>query len=692
MNLSSCFGIAAACTALLFTGSFAKGSLVITGTIDGPLTGGLPKAIEVYVTADIPDLSIYGLGSANNGGGSDGEEFTFPVGSATAGDFIYVASEVPQFTAFFGFAPDFTSGAANINGDDAIELFQSGSVIDVLGDINTDGTGQPWDHLDGWAYRNDDTGPDGSTFSLSSWSFSGANALDGETTNAAAATPFPTGSYSTGVIDNPPSISSLSPADDALEVAVGSNLVVTFSEPVQAGSGSVTLHLSSNDSIVESFSIGAANVSISGNTLTLNPTAEFAAATTYYVQLPVGIVEDLSSNPFGGLTGTTAWDFTSSTGTLPPDIAYYTPVIGLTGNTLKVQLEQIIDDHTVIPYTSSSTDIWDAHQDLYEDPNNPSNLILFYSQASIDKSLQDSGGSPSDYWNREHLWPRSYGIGTDGPDNSDLFNLVPSYRGVNTSRSNKYFDYSNPLDGSYADPAYFLSPDCTADSDSWEPADGQKGWVARAMFYVTTRYNYLTLIDTPPDPEPFVDGTFMAQLSVLLEWNRKFLPVLKEQEINQAVFDNYQGNRNPYIDFPEFADAVFVTGPSWGGWRLEHFSFEELVNPAISGDLADPDFDGIINLVEMARYSDPRSADDAPAVEGSASGNQVTVSFVRANDMSNLNLDMEVQVSTDLQTWDPLPLGGATISTVNTEQEEVTVVRTLAVGEVEFYRIQVTRL
>ncbi len=54
-------------------------SLVITGVIDGPLSGGVPKAVEFYVLNDIPDLSVYGFGSANNGGGSAGEEYTFPV-------------------------------------------------------------------------------------------------------------------------------------------------------------------------------------------------------------------------------------------------------------------------------------------------------------------------------------------------------------------------------------------------------------------------------------------------------------------------------------------------------------------------------------------------------------------------------------------------------------------------------------
>ncbi|MBN2826151.1 MAG: hypothetical protein JXQ76_12550, partial [Campylobacterales bacterium] len=75
-----------------FTRSLLASDLIITGVYDGPLTGGIPKGVEIYVINDIPDLSIYGLGSANNGGGTDGEEFTFPTDSATAGSYIYIAS------------------------------------------------------------------------------------------------------------------------------------------------------------------------------------------------------------------------------------------------------------------------------------------------------------------------------------------------------------------------------------------------------------------------------------------------------------------------------------------------------------------------------------------------------------------------------------------------------------------------
>jgi hypothetical protein len=194
-------------TAILPLGAVAPASaapqdLVITGVVDGPLTGGIPKAVELYVVNDIADLSTFGLGSANNGGGTDGQEFVFDPDAASAGSYIYVATEAVAFADFFGFAPDYTSAAASVNGDDAIELFENGVVVDVFGDIAASGSGTAWDYLDGWAYRVPGTGPDGSTFVLSSWTFSGVNALDDETTNASAATPFPIGTYG-GVVVEP---------------------------------------------------------------------------------------------------------------------------------------------------------------------------------------------------------------------------------------------------------------------------------------------------------------------------------------------------------------------------------------------------------------------------------------------------------------------------------------------------------
>ncbi|MDB4299282.1 proprotein convertase P-domain-containing protein, partial [Flavobacteriaceae bacterium] len=170
--------------------------LLITGVFDGTLPGQTPKGIEIKVQQDITDLSLYSIGSANNGGGTDGEEFTFPVVSATAGEYIYLATEIPNFTAFFGFAPDYIDDALQINGNDAIELFFNSVPIDVFGDINTNGTGQAWEYSDGWAYRTDEQSVNDGIFDVTNWNYN-KGAFNGETTNTTAVNPFPTATFNT---------------------------------------------------------------------------------------------------------------------------------------------------------------------------------------------------------------------------------------------------------------------------------------------------------------------------------------------------------------------------------------------------------------------------------------------------------------------------------------------------------------
>ena len=226
---------------LLAPAASAQNDLVITGVVDATLSGGLPKAVELYVVNDVADLSVYGVGSANNGEGTDGIEFQF-TGSASAGDFLYVASEAVRFGEFFGFAPTFTSGAAAINGDDAIELFyaaggaavgvEGATVVDTFGDLNVDGTGQAWEYADGWAYRVSGTGPDGTTFVQSNFSYSGPGALNGASTNASAATPFPIGTYApTGTATGP----VVSFATASLEGDEGDAVTLTLSISYGAG-------------------------------------------------------------------------------------------------------------------------------------------------------------------------------------------------------------------------------------------------------------------------------------------------------------------------------------------------------------------------------------------------------------------------------------------------------------------------
>lgn len=197
----------AAVAALFAVPTLANAQLMITGVFDGPLTGGLPKGVELVALEDIADLSAFGIGSANNGGGTDGEEYTFPADAVSQGDVIIVSSDTDMFVSFFGFAPTYDDPgyAVSINGDDAVELFHNGVVIDTFGELDVDGTGTPWDHLDGWAYRVNGALPTGATFVLSDWIFSGVDGLEGGLTNDTCAVPYPLGTFTTeynGVVAN----------------------------------------------------------------------------------------------------------------------------------------------------------------------------------------------------------------------------------------------------------------------------------------------------------------------------------------------------------------------------------------------------------------------------------------------------------------------------------------------------------
>ena len=116
---------------------------------------------------------------------------------------------------------------------------------------------------------------------------------------------------------------------------------------------------------------------------------------------------------------------------------YYEDVdLTLTGSALRAALHaRIKTPHTVIPYTSSATDVWDALKEIDADPSNTDNVLGIYSR----RSMPDSLSGDSDGWNREHSWPKSCGVGYEGPDFSDLHHLFPADWSVNSARGNKDF-------------------------------------------------------------------------------------------------------------------------------------------------------------------------------------------------------------------------------------------------------------
>ena len=221
------------------------------------------------------------------------------------------------------------------------------------------------------------------------------------------------------------------------------------------------------------------------------------------------------------------------------DMEYYQEAINLRGLDLKIALNNIINQN-FIPLLY--IDAIEVLENSDKDPNNPDNVILVYPGIYGESVPTGYSSEIEGYcWNREHVWPQSrlgvsvvYGDGDYPSKATDVHNLKPADETENSSRSNDYFDYFDT-------------------SDTYEPNDNVKGDIARILFYMATMYFDLTLND---DVFSASSLKTMGILSVLLEWN-ELDPVDDFERNRNEVIYSYQGNRNPFIDYPGFAELIW---------------------------------------------------------------------------------------------------------------------------------------
>jgi endonuclease I len=266
-----------------------------------------------------------------------------------------------------------------------------------------------------------------------------------------------------------------------------------------------------------------------------NPTAMSLGGATTPSPTPSPTGSTSSPTPTPGPTGSSG----------PYDSTYYASAIGKTGTALRSSLHAIIKNQTKISYDR----VWDALKDTDQDPANANNVVLLYSGRSQSKS--SNGGGAND-WNREHVWAKSHGdFGTATGPGTDVHHLRPEDVSVNSTRGNKDFDNGGS--------AVSECSGCYSDSDSFEPRDAVKGDVARMIMYMAIRYEGN---DGWPNLEinnSVANGSapYQGKLSVLLAWHRLDPPDAFEQRRNQVIYDRWQGNRNPFIDHPEWATAIW---------------------------------------------------------------------------------------------------------------------------------------
>lgn len=228
---------------------------------------------------------------------------------------------------------------------------------------------------------------------------------------------------------------------------------------------------------------------------------------------------------------------------------YYSETENKKGNELKISLHNIIRNHIDFSYNDAKYILEYAQ----EDPNKKSYLIQFYTGRSVKKGKK-SWGTGGDLLNREHVWAASHGsFRGKRPMDGDAHNLHAADASVNVTRSN--YDFDNVPTGTYIEEA-----DARYGNGAFEPSNREKGEVARTLFYMAVRYEGtngeldMKMADAINTAD--LEGAMHGKLSTLLDWNKKYPPSDFERRRNERVAQ-CQGNRNPFIDNPEFADLIW---------------------------------------------------------------------------------------------------------------------------------------
>lgn len=299
------------------------------------------------------------------------------------------------------------------------------------------------------------------------------------------------------------------------------------------------------------------------------------ANTTYYIYI------------FSARTACTGQPFYSNTSLISsattfnggPGIPgnYYDAANGLYCSNLKTALYNIIKP-TVSDPNPTYTGLWSAYSitdDRLNDGNNQTIVWDVYTdnpsggecEFTFGLPYQDQGSSGTiecQRYNREHSFPRAWFGGNVNPMYSDMAIVYPTDKKVNSYRGNfPYGEVNNPTytsnNGTKLGPNTFSSE---YTGTSFEPIDEYKGDLARSTFYVATAYeNLISGWQGNSNANDVLNGTSYKcfdnwYLQLLYQWHQQDPVSSKEIDRNNDIY-MIQGNRNPYIDHPEYVALVW---------------------------------------------------------------------------------------------------------------------------------------
>lgn len=271
------------------------------------------------------------------------------------------------------------------------------------------------------------------------------------------------------------------------------------------------------------------------------------------------------------------------------DESYYQTVDTSNSTNLRNSLHDIIKNYTKqYPYNDSNhnNDVYSILDIIDQDVNTEGDYIYCILTGKVMPGRAGFGSQGSNVWNREHIWAKTWGFGTAESDLpfTDLNHLRAADSYANSAFHNdRQYNYvsSNQAKIPYYGQKY--------DSTYYEPRDAAKGDIARMIMYMDIRYegdmtsdqgyelaiveNYNDYYDSSKKISAFnlkslkdagiihssatTDKTgLMSVLSVLLKWHEEDPVDDFERKRNDLVYQ-YQGNRNPFIDHPEYANTIY---------------------------------------------------------------------------------------------------------------------------------------
>ena len=250
-------------------------------------------------------------------------------------------------------------------------------------------------------------------------------------------------------------------------------------------------------------------------------------------------------------------DYQERQATYYEDDCRYSYLIELTGDELFGRLNGLMGSTCRLGNSSYSYNtLRDAYVGVDRDLNTPGNIIGYYDGKSMNGTW-DGGAT----YNREHTWPQSKGANKSIPMGHDMQSVRPTNKSINSSRGNDAYGENGST--------YYDTDDVTINNPDYrkENLGSYRGDAARVILY-----DYIVYGEAGGHKNRLYNGNaqllnklgtsgVFESIFILLKWHMQDPPSLTEMVRNDGAQD-YQGNRNPVIDFPELALQIFLENSS----------------------------------------------------------------------------------------------------------------------------------